>query len=70
MGVLIRTWNTDFYTIATEITEANQYDFFQYDHTAILFRDDKRTKKNFVHATARSFADSNQMRHYKSQNGI
>jgi hypothetical protein len=45
-------WNTDFCTIATEVSETNQYDFFRYDHTAILFKDGKRTKKNFVHAAA------------------
>jgi len=45
-------WNTDYHTDPTEITESNQYDFFRYDHTAILFKDGKRAGKNFVHATA------------------
>ena len=45
-------WNTDYHTAPTEITEENQYDFFRYDHTAILFKDGKRIGKNFVHATA------------------
>jgi len=45
-------WNTDYHTDPTEITECNQYDFFRYDHTAILFTDGKRAGKNFVHATA------------------
>jgi len=45
-------WNIDFHTELTEITEQNQYDFFRYDHTAILFKDGKRAGRNFVHAVA------------------